>query len=85
MTGVVRELRDLEASGAIRVGPDVRDAPSWCSSGSGLSARTTPRPCSSDGSQLRIGDANLLFYYRKRLDGYGLRGAKPMLPQRSDA
>ncbi len=86
VTGVVRELRDLEASGSIRVSPDVRDAPSVVQ----LGLRTfgtyhATAVLERTDQQLRIGDANLLFFYQGRLDGYGLRGAKPMLPQRSDA
>ena len=33
------------------------------------------------GVRLHVNDANLMFYYRNRLDGYGLRGA-PTLAQR---
>ncbi|EDM76202.1 Bifunctional glycerol-3-phosphate dehydrogenase/glycerol-3-phosphate acyltransferase [Plesiocystis pacifica SIR-1] len=31
------------------------------------------------GVRLHIGDANLMFYYRNRLDGYGLRGAASLV------
>jgi glycerol-3-phosphate O-acyltransferase len=36
------------------------------------------------GVRLHVNDANLLFYYRNRLDGYALRGA-PTLARRSEA
>ncbi len=37
------------------------------------------------GIRLHIGDAKLLFYYRNRLDGYGLRGAPTLVHDRRGA
>jgi glycerol-3-phosphate O-acyltransferase len=34
------------------------------------------------GIRLHVGDAKLLFYYRNRLDGYGLRGAPTLVHER---
>jgi len=36
-----------------------------------------------EGDRLHVGDANLVFFYRNRLEGYGL--GEPLIPQRSDA
>jgi len=37
------------------------------------------------GDRLEVGDANLLFYYRNRLEGYGLLGEQPVVQQRHEA
>lgn len=42
---------------------------------------TTP-PLERRGVRLHVGDPNLLFYYRNRLDGYGLRGSTPLVRDR---
>jgi glycerol-3-phosphate O-acyltransferase len=36
------------------------------------------------GMRLEVGDAGLLFYYRNRLDTFGLLGAPPLLPERGE-
>jgi glycerol-3-phosphate O-acyltransferase len=35
------------------------------------------------GIRLHVGDAKLLFYYRNRLDGYGMRGAPTLVGERA--
>lgn len=36
------------------------------------------------GRRLHVGNANLLFYYRNRLEGFGLMGAPDLVPHRRD-
>ena len=37
------------------------------------------------GVRLHVGDPKLIFFYRNRLEGYGLLGAPDLLPRRRDA
>lgn len=50
-----------------------------------LAAYHTRPVVSRQGDRLEVGDANLLFYYRNRLEGYGLLGEQPVLRQRHEA
>lgn len=76
---VTGALRALAARGAIRLGAEVREsnAPSLLESAlRTLSIYHRPHPVLArrEGA-IAIGDPQLLFYYRNRLDGYGLSGA----------
>ena len=80
------ELRGLQAKGAIRLGHESRDAALLVDRALATfgTYHTTP-VLTRRGGDVRIGDANLLLYYRNRLEGYGLRGARPLVQQPSDA
>ncbi len=75
---VTGELRALAARGEIGLGPEAAawDADALVTSALRTFATYHPRPVlSRDGDCVVVGDAALLFYYRNRLDGYGLLGA----------
>jgi len=82
---VVSELRVIEGRGAIRLGPEVRTEGSEGIVASALRTLATYHHravLTREGDSITVGDPQLLFYYRNRLDGYGLRaapslGAKP--------
>ncbi|MEW6774875.1 MAG: 1-acyl-sn-glycerol-3-phosphate acyltransferase [Bdellovibrionota bacterium] len=79
------ELREKESAGQIRLSRTVS---------SGDVAETMRRALRSFGTyhtnpvlerrgvRLHVGDANLVFYYRNRLEGYGLLGAEDLVQRR---
>lgn len=82
------QLRGMAKEGRIQLGPFVDEG----------SAETvllrTQRSLASyhahpvlerEGDLLRVGDPNLLFYYRNRLEGYGLLGAADLLSMKKEA
>ena len=75
-----KQLVQLESVGKIRCTEIVRDGSSSDILREGLKSfgtyHTNP-VLERRGVELHVGDANLLFYYRNRLDGYGLLGAPP--------
>jgi glycerol-3-phosphate O-acyltransferase len=72
---IMRELRALEAGNAIRLSPEVRAGDAGALVASALRTFATYHHravLAREGDLLAIGDPQLLFYYRNRLDGYGL-------------
>ena len=71
------ELERLAARGAVQLSADLRESPPADVVARALATFATyhPTPVAllRDG-KVCVGDANLLFYYRNRLDGYGLGG-----------
>jgi glycerol-3-phosphate O-acyltransferase len=83
---VLRELRVLEAKGSIRVSSEAHDAPSVVSLGlKTFGTYHATAVVTRTHEQIRVGDAKLLFFYQARLDGYGLRGMKPLFLPGSDS
>jgi glycerol-3-phosphate O-acyltransferase len=80
---LVAELRTLEHDGKIRLSDELRttDGHDIVSRGlRGLRTYHTTPIAVQRGSQIIVQDADLLFYYRKRLEGYGLLGASRLYP-----
>jgi len=83
---LLRELRLLEAAGSIRLGPDTGDAGRVVLRGlKTFGTYHTTAVLERRGEEVVVGDPSLLFFYRNRLEGYGLRGARPMIPRGRDA
>jgi len=80
---VVAELRALEHDGRIRLSDELRttDGRDIVTRGlRGLGAYHTTPVAVRRGTHLVVLDADLLFYYRNRLEGYALRGAPRLYP-----
>jgi glycerol-3-phosphate O-acyltransferase len=76
------ELSALEARGAIQTAPGLAQLPAAEILRQGLStfqAYHGARLIEPSGDALRLTDPELLFYYRNRLEGYGLLGARDIL------
>lgn len=85
---VVDELHVLFAKGLIRLSEevilkDVRGIVRSALASFGTYHRTPV--IERRGPRLHVGDAKLIFYYRNRLEGYGLLGAPQLVPMRGDA
>jgi len=80
---LVAELRVLEHDGKIRLSDELRTTDGRDIVARGLRGlrtyHTTPIAVRR-GTQLLVQDADLLFYYRNRLEGYGLLGAQRLYP-----
>ncbi len=75
---VLAALGRLETQGAIHLDPEMRAKGAafvLSQGGSTLSRYHRVPALTRDGASLRVGDPTLLFYYRNRLDGYGLPAA----------
>ena len=74
---VLEAIRPLAAAGRIRLGEDVASWDPVAVTRSALRTfgtyHATPVVCRR-GVRLHVGDGNLLYYYRNRLEGYGLLG-----------
>jgi glycerol-3-phosphate O-acyltransferase len=84
---LVAELRALAAAGRIQLDPLVRTGPARALVEQAARTLATYHPAPAlalRGESVRVGDADLLFFYRNRLDGYGLRGAPPLVPARGE-
>ena len=82
---VLAALGRLDTEGAIRLDPELRTggAAAVLSQGAATLSRYHRVPALvRDGARLRVGDPTLLFYYRNRLDGYGLESALGLDPIR---
>jgi len=80
------ELRVLEQHGEIRLSDELRttDGRDIVARGlRGLGTYHTTAVVVRRGAQLVVLDADLLFYYRNRLEGYGLLGAPRLYPART--
>jgi len=83
---LVTELRALEHEGRIRMSDELRttDGRDIVARGlRGLRTYHTTPIAARRGTQLLVQDADLLFYYRNRLEGYGLLGAPRLYPARA--
>lgn len=83
IASVCRELAALCARGQIRLDPDVVRADPGALLEQALATFATYHPTpilQRVGERIVVGDPGLLFYYRNRLDGYGLLGADALLP-----
>jgi glycerol-3-phosphate O-acyltransferase len=83
---LVQELLERADAGRLRVSEAVRSKDVASLIADALQAFSTyhSKPViTRAGSQLYVGDAELIFYYRNRLDGLGLLGAPPLLPSRA--
>ncbi len=82
---LIAELRAMEQSGKIRLSDELRETDGTTVVARGLRGlgtyHTTPVVVRR-GAQLVVLDADLLFYYRNRLDGYGLLDAPRLTPLR---
>ncbi len=79
------ELGALADAGRIRLSDEVRKrdvAGLMTEALKAFSTYHTKPVIEGRGSRLHVGDAELIFYYRNRLDGLGLLGAPPLLPSR---
>jgi glycerol-3-phosphate O-acyltransferase len=80
------ELRALEHDGKIRMSDELRSTDGRDIVARGLRGlrtyHTTPI-AARRGTQLLVQDADLLFYYRNRLEGYGLLGAPRLYPAKA--
>jgi glycerol-3-phosphate O-acyltransferase len=79
----LEELRALEARGRIVVSPQLHTADVGSVVRHALESFATYHRSpvvERRGEWLHVGDASLLFYYRNRLEGYGLLGAPALLP-----
>jgi glycerol-3-phosphate O-acyltransferase len=77
------ELSALAKRGEIVLAPELGDQPTTeiVARAMGTFATYHPVPViERRGDRLHVGDANLLFYYRNRLEGLGLLGAERLLP-----
>lgn len=80
---LVAELQALERAGGIRLGDGLRatDGREVVERGlRGLGAYHATPVVERRGAQLVVLDADLLFFYRNRLEGYGLLGAPRLCP-----
>jgi len=83
LSRVAGELCALEAQGKLRLHPDVRRRDTQQLFAQALSTFATYHPTpviQQVGERVQVGDPELLFYYRNRLDGQPLSGSKPLLP-----
>ncbi|MBK6532522.1 MAG: hypothetical protein IPF99_23905 [Deltaproteobacteria bacterium] len=81
--GLVAELQALERAGRIQLGDGLRttDGRDVVARGlRGLGAYHATPVVERRGAQLVVLDADLLFFYRNRLEGYGLLGAPRLCP-----
>ncbi|HZU83936.1 MAG TPA: 1-acyl-sn-glycerol-3-phosphate acyltransferase [Polyangiaceae bacterium] len=75
------DLRALARDGRIRVSDEAADAATVVRRGLETFGTYHPVPViERSADNLRVGDANLVFFYRNRLEGYGLDGSRPALP-----
>lgn len=77
-----RELAELEAGGGVRSAAGLTTSPPEELLSRALAAFSAyhPRPVlERRGDEVYVGDAELLIFYRNRLDGYGLRGSRELL------
>lgn len=78
----LEELRALEKTGGIVLSRELQTTDVGAVVRHALAGFATYHPSpviERRGEQLHVGDASLLFYYRNRLDGYGLLGAPSLL------
>jgi glycerol-3-phosphate O-acyltransferase len=78
----LQQLEQLEREGALHRGDALRTDPRVVLS-QALAMFSTYHPVAvleRRGERLHVGDASLLFYYRNRLEGYGLLGTPNLLP-----
>tara|TARA_B100000029_G_C17006348_1_gene753139 strand:- start:165 stop:593 length:429 start_codon:yes stop_codon:yes gene_type:complete len=79
---LIDQLQALEAAGKIRCTDAIREGDIDTIIRRGLRSfgtyHTTP-VLERRGVRIHLGDTNLLFYYRNRLEGYGLLGAPNLL------
>lgn len=83
---LVGELAALEHAGKIRLSDELRTTAGHdiVTRGlRGLGAYHQPPVAIRRGTQVVVMDADLLFYYRNRLEGYGLLGAPRLAPSRT--
>jgi glycerol-3-phosphate O-acyltransferase len=81
LSRVAGELRALEAQGKLRLHPDIRRPDTHRMFDQALATFATYHPTpviELVGERIQVGDPELLFYYRNRLDGLPLAGAKPL-------
>jgi glycerol-3-phosphate O-acyltransferase len=82
---LLAELRALHGHGAIRLSPEAQDGAAVVQRGLETFRTYHATPVlERRGDRIFASNPNLLFYYRNRLEGYGLRGEEPMFPLRSD-
>ncbi len=80
LESLLGELRGLAGKGQIRLGSGDRDPVDVLRRALETFRTYHPVPViDRDRDGFRIRDANLAFFYRNRLEGYGLRGADPLL------
>ncbi len=82
---LTEEIGGLEHDGKIRMSDELRraDAREIVERGLlGLGTYHTTKVAIRRGTQIVVQNADLLFYYRNRLEGYGLRGAPQLCPVR---
>jgi glycerol-3-phosphate O-acyltransferase len=84
---LLAELRVLRVRGAVRLGSEARDAEAVIEEGlKTFGIYHSPSVLTRRDDQVVVGNPNLLFYYRNRLDSHALRGTRPMVsPQWGDA
>lgn len=78
LSAALPSLGALEARGALALSPELRAASVdqvMASAVATLSSYHSVPALTRRGGSLRVGDPALLFYYRNRLDGYGLLGS----------
>lgn len=81
VAAVLGELRAQAARGRIRMGNEVAGADAVVDRALRTFGTYHPVPVlKRRRDTLVVADADLLFFYRNRLEGYGLRGAAPLLP-----
>ena len=79
----LEQLRALESAGQIVLSPQLHTSDLGSVVRHALASFATyhPKPVlERSGERLHVGDATLLFYYRNRLEGYGLLDAPALLP-----
>jgi glycerol-3-phosphate O-acyltransferase len=82
LSRLATELRALEDQGKLRLHPEIRRADTQQLFQQALSTFATYHPTpviQRVGERVQVGDPELLFYYRNRLDGLPLRTATPVL------
>lgn len=79
VSALVAEIRAMARDGRIRIGDESIDPNVVVRRGLETFRTYHAVPViDRQGDHFRIRDANLAFYYRNRLDGYGLRGSTPL-------
>lgn len=87
LEALLQELRAKEQAGHIRLTRDVREGSAeevLLHAQRPLAVYHTHPVMVRQGDRLSVGDSNILFYYRNRLEGYGLLGEKPVVQQREE-
>jgi glycerol-3-phosphate O-acyltransferase len=80
VTALLAELRALASDGKIRIGDEGAEPTLVIRRGLETFRTYHAVPViDRRGDHFRVRDANLAFYYRNRLEGYGLRGATPLV------